>query len=205
MKKAAISLLAIVSLIFAVSLFYSSGKQRQSPLPSGENVICFGDSLTAGTGASFGMDYPSQLSGLLGEPVINAGFPGNTARDALARLDKDVLSKSPRIVLITLGGNDLKNRVPRSQAFADLKEIVERIQAKGAMVVVGGIDIPLFGRGFGYEYKKLCEQTGALLIPNVYDGILGQENLMSDPIHPNDKGYQIIAERFYGVIKGYKE
>ncbi len=203
MKKAAFSILAIVCAVAALYLFFPSGTEIKNTKPLGENIICFGDSLTSGTGASFGMDYPTQLSGLIGEPVVNAGFPGDTTAAALKRLDKDVLSRSPKIVLITLGGNDLKNGVPRDEAFADLKTIVERIQGKGAIVVVGGINVPLLGRGFDEEYKKLCEQTGALLIPNLFEGILGREDLMSDPIHPNDKGYQIIAERFYGVIKGY--
>ena len=39
------------------------------------------------------------------------------------RLKKDVLNKDPRIVLITLGGNDLKNGVAKDQAFNNLKQI----------------------------------------------------------------------------------
>lgn len=203
MKKFAVSILALICGLAALYLLFPSGTEIRNTKSSGENIICFGDSLTSGTGASFGMDYPTQLSGLIGEPVINTGFPGDTTGAALKRLDKDVLSRSPRIVLITLGGNDLKNGVSRDEAFANLKTVVERIQEKGALVVVGGVSVPLFGRGFDEEYKNLCGQTGALLIPNLYEGILGREDLMSDPIHPNDKGYQIIAERFYGVIKGY--
>ncbi len=203
MKKAVICIFAVIGVAAALYLFFPSEKGIRNVKPLGETIICFGDSLTSGTGASFGMDYPSQLSGLIGQPVLNAGFPGDTTEAALKRLGKDVLSQSPKIVLITLGGNDLKNGVPKDEAFANLKTIVEGIQAKGALVVVGGISVPLLGRGFDDEYKKLCEQTGSLLIPNLFEGIMGNEDLMSDPIHPNDKGYQIIAERFYGVIRGY--
>ncbi len=88
----------------------NTGRQARS-------IVCFGDSLTYGTGASLGMDYPSQLSRLIGKPVINAGIPGDTTATALSRLDRDVLGRSPRIVLITLGGNDLKNRQDRDRAF----------------------------------------------------------------------------------------
>ena len=71
---------------------------------TGENIICFGDSLTYGTGAPRDKSYPAQLSDMIGQPVINAGVLGDTTTRALERLEEDVLSQSPRIVLITLGG-----------------------------------------------------------------------------------------------------
>ncbi|MEA2102899.1 MAG: GDSL-type esterase/lipase family protein [Thermodesulfobacteriota bacterium] len=203
MKKAAILSLVIVLIILGY-LLYPEKLEIRNAHPEGENIICFGDSLTYGTGASAGMDYPSQLAGLTGSRVINAGIPGDTTADALARLDKDVLSQSPRIVLITLGGNDLKNRVSSETAFNNLQIVIEKVQERGALVVVGGIDIPLFGRGFGKKYKRVCSKTGAILIPNIYEDIFGHEDLMTDPIHPNDKGYQIMAKRFYEAIRPYQ-
>lgn len=171
--------------------------------PRGDNVICFGDSLTAGTGAPAGASYPDQLARLIGRPVINAGVPGDTTAAALARLEQDVLARSPRIVCITLGGNDLKNGVPRDEAFANLAAIVRRIHATGALVVVGGIDIPLLGRGFGSAYRELAEETGAVLIPDVLDGIMGKPALMSDTIHPNADGYAVMAARVHRALRPY--
>ena len=75
--------------------------------------------------------------------MINAGVPGDTTADALDRLERDVLSRPPRMVLLTLGGNDLKNCVPKKQAFTHLRAIVEAIQKAGALVVSGGVEIPL--------------------------------------------------------------
>ena len=170
---------------------------------TGENIICFGDSLTFGTGATKRMDYPSQLSNMISRPVLNKGVPGDTTARALARLDQDVLSQSPRIVLITLGGNDLKNGVPKDTAFRNLRKITESIQAKGALVVIGGIDLPIGGRGFGEGYKKLCDETGAILIQNIFDGIMSDMSLMSDSIHPNDAGYTKMAQEFYEALKPY--
>ena len=171
--------------------------------PSGENIVCFGDSLTSGIGATISMDYPSQLSKMISKPIINAGVPGATTAKALIRLEKDVLSQSPRIVLITLGGNDLKNGVPREMAFHNLRIIVKSIQDQGALVVVGGIDMDIWGKGFGKAYKELCSELGAVLIPNIFKGIMGNPKLMSDRIHPNDEGYAIMAQRFHEAIKPY--
>ena len=102
---------------------------------------------------------------------------------------------------ITLGGNDLKNGISKDTAFSNLKKIVDAIQDSGAKVIIGGIDIPFRDRGFGKGYQELAEQTGAVLIPNIFAGIMGKNNLMSDPIHPNDAGYQMMAQKFYQALQ----
>ncbi|QTA83557.1 Acylhydrolase family protein [Desulfonema limicola] len=140
---------------------------------------------------------------MLSMPVINVGVPGDTTGSTLRRLEQDVLSQSPKIVFITLGGNDLKNGISKETAFENLKIIVEKIQAKGALVVIGGISIPFWGKGFGESYDILAKETGAVLIPNIFEGIIGDSKLMSDSIHPNARGYEIMAEMFYKAVKPY--
>lgn len=203
MKKFLIALIFIIGAWGAMRFFSSSSYPITNSKPSGENIICFGDSLTFGTGAGSDMDYPSQLSKMIGKPIINAGVPGNTTADALKRLENDVLSLSPRIVLITLGGNDLRNKISKDSAFANLNKIVRLIQGKGALVIIGGVNIPFMGRGFGKAYQELAKETGSVLIVNVFEGIMGKSDLMSDPIHPNDKGYTIMAQKFYNAIQPY--
>ena len=202
-RKLIISVFCLLALGLGILYFHSSHPEIRNARPSGENLICFGDSLTYGTGASEGQDYPSRLSEMLSKPVINAGVPGDTTSTAMRRLDQDVLSHAPRIVFITLGGNDLKNGVSKKVAFENLKVIVEKIQAEGALVVLGGISIPFWGKGFGEAYENLAEETGSILIPNIYKGIIGNPKLMSDRIHPNAKGYEIIAKFFYDAVKPY--
>ena len=181
--------------------FLTSTHQDFSNGSAGERIVCFGDSLTFGTGASSGKDYPSQLSKMISRPVVNAGVPGDTTASALKRLERDVLSYSPDIVLITLGGNDLKNGVASDTAFDYLKMIVDSIQSQGARVIIGGLSIPFRDRGYGKGFNKLAAETGATLIPNILEGIMGNRKLMSDPIHPNDAGYKIMAQRFYEVMR----
>jgi len=202
MKKVILSILAVLVLLVGYHFFFSRPAVRNAS-PTGENIICFGDSLTYGTGASQNMGYPSQLSRLISKPIINAGVPGDTTATALTRLERDVLSRSPRMVLITLGGNDLKNRMSKEVAYQNLKNIILSIQNRGALVIVGGIRIPFWGRGFGEMYQKVCSETRAVLIPNIFDGIIGDKSLMSDPIHPNGKGYALMAQKFYEAMKPY--
>lgn len=203
------TLAGVLAAIIVVSLVYRFydlvSSQPRNAEPTGSTIVCFGDSLTYGTGAPADESYPARLARHLEEPVLNAGIPGDTTARALSRLDDDVLSLDPRIVLITLGGNDLKNGVPREQAFANLGTIVERIQSEGALVVVGGIDVPLYGRGYPEAYRDLCQRLGCVLIPNVYEGIWGRRERMSDRIHPNGDGYEVMAEHFLEAIEPYVE
>ena len=204
MKKIALFFVPILTGFLLYHLVLSKPNPKiKNVQPGGENIICFGDSLTYGTGATKGMDYPSQLSKMISKPVLNKGVPGDTTARALARLEQDVLSQSPRMVLITLGGNDLKNGVSKGTAFQNLKSIIESIQARRALVVIGGIDLPVWGRGFGEGYQQLCKETGAILISNIFDGIMGNTQLMSDSIHPNDAGYTKVARQFHEALKPY--
>jgi lysophospholipase L1-like esterase len=188
-----------IIILLGYRIFLAPEKDNTA-LSLGDTIVCFGDSLTSGTGASKGMDYPSQLSKMISKPVINAGVPGDTTASALKRLDQDVLSRLPDMVLITLGGNDLKNGISKDVAFENLKNIVESIQNQGAQVIIGGLKFPLRDRGFGKGYEELAGETGAILIPNILKNVIGIRQLMSDPIHPNDAGYQIVAERFYDAM-----
>jgi len=199
MKKLVYVILACLILLAGYK-FLTSTHQDFSTGSVGGKIICFGDSLTHGTGASRGKDYPSQLSKMISRPVINAGVPGDTTAGALRRLERDVLSYAPDIVLITLGGNDLKNGVASEAAFKNLTRIVNLIHNQGARVIIGGLSIPFRDRGFGRGYQKLADETGATLIPNILEGIMGNRKLLSDPIHPNDAGYKIMAERFYKAM-----
>ena len=161
----------------------------------GSSIIAFGDSLTAGYGAQRGEDYPTRLSSLMGVSVLNAGVSGDTTEAALARLDGDVLAHDPRIVIIGLGGNDYLRGVTIAQTEANLRTIIRRIQGAGAMVVLLGFRFPSLKVDYESMYEKVARDERSLFIPNLLRGILRDPALKSDEIHPNARGYQLMAER----------
>jgi len=195
-------ILPVVAVLVGLYRIFTPEPEIRNALPLGEVVVAFGDSLTYGTGAPKGLDYPSQLAQLMSVRVVNKGVPGDTTTQALKRLDS-VIELKPRIVFITLGGNDLKSGVGKKQVFDNLEQIVVRLQESGALVVIGGIDLPLFGKGFDEAYEVLAIKTGALLVPNVFEDIMGNHGLMSDRIHPNGEGYTIMAQHFYQAVEPY--
>ena len=85
--------LAVVLLLLIVIVWPSPYSKVRNLDSRGANLIAFGDSLTAGYGANPGEDYPTRLSALIGEPVINAGVSGDTTGSALA-----ITSKRGRMV-----------------------------------------------------------------------------------------------------------
>ncbi len=197
-------LLVLLTCFGLYRIFFSdSATDIRNQNPASATIICFGDSLTFGTGASPGKSYPEVLEKLIARPVINAGIPGDTTKTARARLQKDVLQRKPGIVIITLGGNDLKNGVSRETAFATLKEIITAIQDHGALVVVGGLKFFPLDRGYGSGYREVTEETGAVLVPDILDDIFNRPELMSDRIHPNDQGYAIMADRFADALSPF--
>ena len=161
----------------------------------GSSIITFGDSLTAGYGAPEGEDYPSRLASRLGVDLLNAGVSGDTTESALARIEPDVLSNNPRIVIVGLGGNDFLRQVPIATTEANLREIVRRVQSAGAMVVLLGFRFPSLTASYEKMYERVADDEGCLLIPDLLDGILSDPSLKSDEIHPNGRGYEVMAER----------
>ncbi len=167
----------------------------------GTNIICFGDSLTYGKGASFGHDYPSLLGRALGMKVINAGVDGDTTGDALKRLDRDVLSKDLRMVIILLGANDYLDEVSVSKTFENLDKIIDRILDQGAMVVSVEIGASVFGEPLQQRWDQVAIRHRVIPVKGILNTYFFNPTLKSDSLHPNDKGYEMIAGHILKTVK----
>lgn len=189
-------------LLLVVWALWPSPYSRVANLQSrGSSIIAFGDSLTAGFGAATGEDYPSRLSVAVGATVLNAGVSGDTTEAALARLDADVLSRDPRIVIVGLGGNDFLRGVSMSSTEANLSAIIRKIHGAGSMVVLLGFRFPSLNANYEAMYERVASGERCLLISRVLRGILTDPSLKSDEIHPNARGYQLMAERVAGPLQ----
>ncbi len=79
--------------------------------------------------------------------------------------------------------------------------LLSPIQGSGAMVVLLGFRFPSFGTSYEKMYKRVADEEGALLIPDLLDGIMSNPSMKSDEIHPNGRGYQLMAERVAGPYR----
>ena len=169
----------------------------------GANIICFGDSITFGYGAAPGEDYPTALGKMVKLTVINAGVDGDTSLAGLERLEQDVLSKKPRLVIVEFCGNDFLKKIPKETTVKNLSEIIDRIQAQGTMVALVDISAGMFFREYRAAFKRLAEKKQAIFIPVVLNKIITNPAMKSDFFHPNARGYKIIARRVYNAIEKY--
>ncbi len=195
-----IAIAAGVVVIVLAWLLWPSAPDVANLESKGSAIVAFGDSLTAGYGASGGEDYPSRVASRLGISIVNAGVSGDTTDGALQRLDDDVLAANPRIVIVGLGGNDFLRGAPLSATEANLRRVVREIQGAGAMVVLLGFRFPSLSADYESMYERVAEEEKCLLIPDLLDGILSDPRLKSDEIHPNAKGYDVMAERVAGPV-----
>jgi acyl-CoA thioesterase-1 len=157
-------------------------------------IAAFGDSIITGQGATTPGGFIGMLSTETGIPIQNFGKGGDTSAAALSRVDT-VLAAVPDIVVILLGGNDALRRVPPATTEANLDAIMTRFTEAGTEVVLVGIIGDLFNDPYAPMFERLAAKHDAEYVPNVYEGIFGRNEYMSDAIHPNEAGYAIIADR----------
>jgi lysophospholipase L1-like esterase len=69
--------------------------------------------------------------------IVNAGIGGDSTEGGLKRLETDVLSKNPDLVVISFGVNDSFSKgVPYAETYKEnLKTMFERIKATGSEVI----------------------------------------------------------------------
>ncbi len=166
---------------------------------NGTDIIAFGDSLTYGYGSAQEESYPYILGEIIGRDIVNLGVNGNTAADGLARID-DLKGYNPYMVLIEFGANDYMRKRPFDQTKQALSDIVDYVQDMGAIAVLVDTGGPGMGEYTDYM-KELSKQKQTLFVPAIMEGIFTDPSLKSDIIHPNAKGYKIVAERVYKNIK----
>ena len=178
----------------------------------GESVIvALGDSLTAGWGVAPDEAYPARLEMRLRREgytyrVVNAGVSGDTTAGGLRRVDW-VLRARPEVVIVALGANDgLRGQSPQATQ-ANLEEIVSRLQAAGARVLLAGMRLP---PNYGGEYTKefeavfpaVARRAKVALMPFLLDGVAGSPRLnQADGIHPTADGQQVIADHLWPYLR----
>lgn len=115
------------------------GEETQNPT----TIVAFGDSITEGV---IGVKPKDNWLRLLGEKLgdgyrlYNAGVGGNSARESMARFEKDVLRRKPDLILLEFGGNNTgidnpKRRVDEEEFKKHLSDFKTRLP-KGCIVII---------------------------------------------------------------------
>jgi acyl-CoA thioesterase-1 len=190
----------------------TAAARAASPAPEVRSkVVVLGDSLTAGLGLVPTESFPAVLQRKIDDDklafeVVNAGVSGDTSAGGLRRLDWS-LQDGARVLVLALGANDGLRGLPVRDMKQNLATIIERAQAKGAVVILAGMEAPPnYGReyatAFRQAYRDLSTKYNVRLVPFLLDRVAGQPGLnQADGIHPNVRGAQIVADTVWAVLK----
>lgn len=165
------------------------------PLAADAVVLAFGDSLTYGTGAGEAESYPAQLEALIARRVVSAGVPGEVSSQALARLPAALDEHTPQLLLLCIGGNDFLRRTGIAQAERNVRAMVKLARSRGIDVLLIGTPEPGFSITPPAFYADIAEELAVPYEGDIIGDVLRDASLKSDPIHPNARGYRLIAER----------
>jgi acyl-CoA thioesterase-1 len=175
-----------------------------------ETLAVLGDSLTAGFGVAREEAFPALVQERLRREgydyrVVNAGVSGDTTAGGLRRVDW-VLRTRPSIVIVALGGNDGLRSLSVDAMRENLEEIIARIRASGARVLLAGMRVPPnyggeYARAFAAVFPTVASKAGIPLMPFLLDGVAGEPGLnQPDGIHPNARGQQVVAARLWPYL-----
>jgi lysophospholipase L1-like esterase len=218
LKRALISPDATSESSVAISAVYVETKRRQ-PL-----IVAFGDSLIDGDGVSDkDRNWPSDFYRRSHIAIVNEGIVGNRLLadgpsfgiSALARFERDALS-IPGVTHIVLeeGLNDIgMDSRSADEIIAAYQQLILRAHARGVKIV--GVTItPYEGtrmKGYYTDEKNDVRQSVNKWIrtSGAFDGIIDADAIVRDPehpsrlrpafaskdhLHPNDAGYQALAD-----------
>lgn len=202
---------AVIAAAVVLSYATAGTAEADNPVSAPLTLVAFGDSLTAGLGVPVDEAYPARLERRLREHgftyrVVNAGVSGDTTAGGLRRVDW-VLKSRPRIVILALGANDGLRGLAPERTRDNLAQIIERLQAAGATVVLAGMRVPPnygdeYAAAFAAIFPDLARRYGLPLIPFFLDGVAANPALnQSDGIHPNAEGYQVIVDHIWPILR----
>jgi lysophospholipase L1-like esterase len=180
-----------------------------------QRLVFVGDSITDGH------TYPLLVRQALAEakkpvPVcINAGLAGDTAAGIHKRVERDVLSRKPTLVLLSVGVNDALHKLKPAEFEADVKAIADELQAKKVPLLV--LTATPLGPKHAEEDKALADLNAVLRrVAKDHGATVAEVNekmratgdlkplLEDDQVHLTFEGYRVMARAVLDAL-GHKD
>ena len=192
------------SLLAAIAGCGRKQAARAQLVPAGSTVLALGDSLTYGTGASPETAYPTVLAELSGWNVVNAGVSGNTSAQALERLPGLLAEHQPKLVIVSIGGNDFLRQLPEADTRANIIAICRQALGSGAQVLLVAVPKVSMVAALGQmsDHPLYADIAAELNVPLQREGwskVLGDSKLRSDAVHANAQGYVQFAHSLHST------
>ena len=193
--------------------------------------VGFGDSLTYGYGVLDGVSFMDRLKKELPAnfsdkdwKIINSGINGDTTREGLRRIYRDVIDHAPDIVTILFGSNDSALNDYQHRAITEfeinIEEITKLIQKETKAKIIFITPPPLIEdelfpfttnkavSAYSEVIRKNAAKYGCELID--FNNIMAEEAkgdldpfLQYDGLHLSDKGYELIYRLIFKKINSF--
>jgi len=179
---------------------------RYPAIAAGSTVLALGDSLTFGSGAAPEAAYPVRLAEATGWKVVNAGVPADTSAQARERLPQLLAEHGPKLVLLSIGGNDFLRQVPEAQTRTHIAAMLDAIRAAGAQPVLIAVPRPAVMAALLRSlddhplYEALAEERRVPLFASGWSRVLSDPALKADQIHANAAGYERFARELHRFL-----
>jgi lysophospholipase L1-like esterase len=188
--------------------------------------MAFGDSITVGELSEDGRGWVGRLEEMLAShfgvaEIANEGVSATRSNRGAQRIEESLARVRPSWTLVFYGVNDYNDfecRIdPPCFTVESLRFILEAVAASDSLPVLA----TLTPSNTGYDFRAppfrnvwvegqnayirdLAAEQGALLVDLhaafLTFGAPNESGLIADHIHPNDRGYQVIAEAFFEAL-----
>lgn len=194
----------LVSILLTIAAFPALAADRP-------DLVCFGDSITAGYGLQVDQAYPAALGKRLSAAgydyrVVNEGTSGATTKDAVAEIPA-ILKLHPQIVIVEFGGNDGLRGLPLEQSRHNLDTVLSELEGAHIKVLLAGITLPPnygpdYIHAFEAMFRELAAKHHTAFVPMLYKDLVSVPGtIQADGIHPTAKGSEIIAGTLMPALK----
>ena len=177
---------------------------------SAQNILVFGDSLSAGYGIARTDSWVNllQLELKITDPqfeVVNASISGETTAGGLRRISHAIQEHKPVVVILELGANDGLRGSPIAAIEENLSQIIDQIKKANSATLLIGVQLPPnygpdYTRRFRALYPKLAKKHRITLVPFMLEGI-APEQFQADNLHPNAAAQSRILQNILPSLK----
>lgn len=187
--------------LIAVALLLSAcGDSGLRALNSGDVIVAFGDSLTAGKGVAAEFAYPTVLEELTGFTVINAGISGETTDEGLQRLPEVLDTENPALLILFEGGNDILRNQDLTNTKANLDQMIGIAKQRNIQVALVGLPRKQLFSSTAEFYTELAEEHELPIESKIVASLLRKPAMKSDSVHFNEQGYRELAKAIAAML-----
>ncbi|MBI1290283.1 hypothetical protein GC173_03445 [bacterium] len=175
-------------------------------------ILAIGDSLTSGLPGEGYRRWPDLVGDSFGASVVNLSYPGDTVSESIDRWQSQLAPRrwnatdptwQPDLVVLVIGGNDIRGRVSRSQLRADVARYAATLKEQNVPVLLVSVPGGLVTDEYSGVWREVAEEYGlAWMNESILRTIFTTPSLTSDGIHFNAEGHRRFAEAVTKRIRG---